>query len=194
MSCIEEREVSRSLGAVTSILGLVWRTGGILGEFSGSRGQPSSQSFYVVYCFLKFTPNTYLAVTERPVEKKLPILEILRWSASRQVTPCRFTRELLNDAMNAADAARRYGYCSVPRVIRLDSVLMLKTIKCDLNKPECLRCCKAGIKCSGPKDSRTFINRNAANLTKQTDRKALVCALQNRRKSKSIAADFERLK
>jgi hypothetical protein len=93
-----------------------------------SRGQHSSQSFYVVYCFLKFTPNTYLAVTERPLEKKWPTLETLRLSASRQVAPCRFTRELLKDAMNAADAARRYGYCSVPRVIRLDSVLMLKTI------------------------------------------------------------------
>ncbi|KAB8229561.1 Zn(II)2Cys6 transcription factor domain-containing protein [Aspergillus alliaceus] len=63
--------------------------------------------------------------------------------------------------------------------------------KCDLNKPECLRCCKAGIKCSGLKDSRTFINRNAANLTQQTDKNALVYALQNRRKSKSTAADFE---
>lgn len=63
--------------------------------------------------------------------------------------------------------------------------------KCDLNKPECLRCCKAGIKCNGPKDSRTFINRNATNLTQQTDRNALVCALQGRRKSKSTAAAFE---
>ncbi|KAL3479214.1 hypothetical protein BJX99DRAFT_255743 [Aspergillus californicus] len=62
--------------------------------------------------------------------------------------------------------------------------------KCDLNKPECLGCCKAGIKCSGQKEPRTFINRNAANLTQQTDKKALVYALQNRSKSKSIA-DFE---
>ncbi|KAJ5885228.1 hypothetical protein N7495_009738 [Penicillium taxi] len=66
-----------------------------------------------------------------------------------------------------------------------------ENIKCDLNKPECLRCCKAGIKCSGPKDSRTFINRNAANLTQQSDRKALVYALQHRSRSKSAAADFE---
>lgn len=140
---------------------------------------------------MKFTPNTYLAVTERVLEKEWPALETLRLSASRQVAPCRFTPELLKDAMNAADAARRYGYCSVVRVILLDSVLILKKNKCDLNKPECLRCCKAGIKCSGPKDSRTFINRNAANLTQQSDKKALLYALQNRRKSKSTAVEFE---
>ncbi|KAJ5533195.1 hypothetical protein N7494_009747 [Penicillium frequentans] len=63
--------------------------------------------------------------------------------------------------------------------------------KCDLNKPECLRCSKAGIKCNSPKDSRTFINRNAANLTQQSDKKALVYALQNRRKSSLIAAGVE---
>ncbi|OOQ90328.1 hypothetical protein PEBR_06366 [Penicillium brasilianum] len=63
--------------------------------------------------------------------------------------------------------------------------------KCDLNKPECLRCCKSGVKCSGPKDSRTFINRNATTLTQESDKKALVYALQNRRKPKSANANFE---
>lgn len=93
--------------------------------------------------------------------------------------------------MNAADAARRYERCSVPRVIHLDLCINAENNKCDLKKPECLRCSNASIKCSGPKDSRTFIHRNAANLTQQTDKKALLYALQNRRKSKSTAADFE---
>ena len=85
-----------------------------------------------MYCFSKFTPNTYLAVTERPLESNWPTLETLRLFASRQVAPSRFTREHLKDAMNAADAARRYGYCSVPRVIRFRSVLMLTTVSVTL--------------------------------------------------------------
>lgn len=73
----------------------------------------------------------------------------------------------------------------------LESCSNAEDNKCDLTKPECLRCCKAGIKCSSPKDSRTFINRNAANLTQQSDKQALVYALQDRRKPSSTAASFE---
>lgn len=58
-----------------------------------------------------YSEYTYLPVTERTLEEEWPTLETLRFSASRHVALCHFTRELLKDAMNAADAVRRYGHC-----------------------------------------------------------------------------------
>jgi hypothetical protein len=53
--------------------------------------------------------------------------------------------------------------------------------QCDLSTPECRRCYRAGVRCSGLRDPRTFIHRNATNLGQQSHRMALASALQSRR-------------
>jgi hypothetical protein len=99
----------RSLGAVTSFLGLVRS-----GERAGSSGEANKhQHIFGSHCAL--------------LAKQWPTKDALELSADCRVAPCHSTQELLKDAMNADDAARRYAYRSVLKMIYSDSVLIIET-------------------------------------------------------------------
>lgn len=60
---------------------------------------------------------------------------------------------------------------------------VLISFQCGLETPSCVRCVKAGTECSGPIDSRTYVNLNAGNIHRQTNRKNLHTAFAERHQS-----------
>ena len=54
-------------------------------------------------------------------------------------------------------------------------------MKCDMQQPQCARCLRSGLECSGPKSSGAlFVNRHADTFLSQTAQMALVEAYQDR--------------
>lgn len=52
--------------------------------------------------------------------------------------------------------------------------------QCDLVEPQCGRCQKSGIGCSGPKQAAIFVHRHADSFNAHTQRSALIQAYQHR--------------
>ncbi|KFZ02656.1 hypothetical protein V500_00046 [Pseudogymnoascus sp. VKM F-4518 (FW-2643)] len=52
--------------------------------------------------------------------------------------------------------------------------------KCDLSEPQCGRCQKSGLRCSGPKQAAIFVHRYADSFNAHTQRAALSQAYQHR--------------
>ncbi|KFY46696.1 hypothetical protein V494_00360 [Pseudogymnoascus sp. VKM F-4513 (FW-928)] len=52
--------------------------------------------------------------------------------------------------------------------------------KCDLLEPQCGRCQKSGLKCSGPKQAAIFVHRYANSFNAHSQRQALIQAYQHR--------------
>ncbi|KAL7942561.1 hypothetical protein V8C42DRAFT_331350 [Trichoderma barbatum] len=68
---------------------------------------------------------------------------------------------------NIPGTSKRCKQCSVRR------------IKCDLGQPDCARCLKSGIKCSGPRAGSIFVHRDVNNIRQVSDRKLLISAIRN---------------
>ncbi|KAL6904133.1 hypothetical protein GGI43DRAFT_399685 [Trichoderma evansii] len=58
-----------------------------------------------------------------------------------------------------------------------------RRIKCGLEQPDCKRCLKRGMKCSGPRVGSIFIHRDVENMQRLSDRTMLSNAIQSQNKS-----------
>ncbi|UKZ66299.1 uncharacterized protein TrAtP1_007474 [Trichoderma atroviride] len=54
-----------------------------------------------------------------------------------------------------------------------------RRVKCGLEQPNCTRCVKSGMKCSGPRTGSIFIHRDVNNIQGLSDRKLLNNAIQS---------------